>query len=301
MIVFGITAMVLVGVGWTFFGYVMGKAPRQNIQIPYLLICSSFLALVVSSVIGLYQGFPRLSLFGYFITFGVLVICGIANYFQLDFMSRAMQKGPNGIIWSIIQSGFVFPFFMGVIFFGVQLNILRIGGLVSLLAALALFGMGKKTASEGDWKLPAFGSFLMTGLSQMLSNLPSYFPEAEAVSSIWRTAAFSVGLGLGAVILELPKGKLFFTELGSHFRRLAVWGNCLLLEIPEMVTSYLLLYPGMDILSRAGIGSVAYPVMVGSCIIFFELFAVLILREKRKPVQWFALLLCLLGVIGICL
>ena len=118
MVVFGIGAMVLVGLGWTMFGYVMGKAPRQNIKIPCLLICSSVLALAVSGAIGLYQGFPRLSAFGYFITFGVLVICGIANYFQLDLMSRAMQKGPNGIIWSIIQSGFIFPFFMGVVFSG---------------------------------------------------------------------------------------------------------------------------------------------------------------------------------------
>lgn len=301
MIVFGIGSMVLVGLGWTFFGYVMGKAPRQNIKIPYLLIFSSMLALVVSSAIGLYQGFPRLTPFGYFITFGILVICGIANYFQLDLMSRAMQKGPNGIIWSIIQSGFVFPFFMGVIFFGVKLNLLRIGGLISLLAALALFGTGRKTVSEGNWKLPAFGAFAMTGISQMLSNLPSYFPEAQAVSSIWRTAAFSVGLCLGAVILELPKGKQFFAELGGHFRRLEVWRNCLMLEVPEMASSYLLLFPGMDILSRAGIGSVAYPVMVGSCIIFFEIFAVLVLREKRRPAQWLALVLCLLGVVGICL
>ena len=301
MVVFGIGSMVLVGLGWTLFGYVMGNAPRQNIKIPYLLIFSSLLALAVSGTIGLYQGFPKVSAFGYFITFGVLVVCGIVNYFQLDFMSRAMQKGPNGIIWSIIQSGFIFPFFMGVIFFGVKLNLLRTGGLISLLAALALFGTGRKTASEGNWKLPAFAAFAMTGISQMLSNLPSYFPEAQAVSSIWRTAAFSVGLCFGAVFLELPKGKQFFTELGGHFRRLEVWRNCFMLEIPEMASSYLLLYPGMDILSRAGIGSVAYPVMVGSCIIFFEIFSIVVLREKRRPVQWLALVLCLLGVVGICL
>ena len=70
--------------------------------------------------------------------------------------------------------------------------------------------------------------------------------------------------------------------------------------MPELAASFLLLYPGMDILAKAGIGSVAYPTMVGSCIIAFELFAVLILREKRNIVQWIALALCLGGVIGIC-
>ena len=301
MIIYGIAAMVLVGVSWTAYGYVMGKAPRQDIKIPYLMIVSALFAFTISGAIGLFQGFPRLSAFGYFITFGVLIIYGIANYFQLDLMSLAMQRGPNGIIWSIIQSGFVFPFFMGVIFFGVELNLLRISGLIAQLLSLVFFGTGENKDSGDNWKLLTFNAFLMTGITQMLSNLPSYYPEAEAVSSIWRTAAFSAGIGIGALSVELVRKKPVMKELSAHFRRIAVWKTVLLLEIPEMVSSWILLFPGLDILSKAGIGSIAYPIMVASCIIFFELFAILILKEKRTMLQRVALLLCLLGVIGICM
>lgn len=301
MVVYGIFAMILTGISWTITGYVMGRAPRHNIRISHLMILTSLLTFIISLCIGIIQGFPRLSPSGYLVTFGALLICGIADYFQLDFMSRAMQRGPNGIIWSIVQSGFIFPFFMGVIFFGVQMNIFRTCGLVSLLLSLTLFGTGKNTFNGKNWKLPAFAAFLMTGIMQSLNNLPSYFTESESVTSIWRTAAFAAGMGIGAILAELPGGGLSLNGIGTCFRRLTVWQNVALLEIPQLVSSYLLLYPGMDILSKAGIGSAAYPVMVASCIIFFELFTITVFHEKRKPLQWLALILCLIGVTGICL
>ena len=87
----------------------------------------------------------------------------------------------------------------------------------------------------------------------------------------------------------------------AHLHRGRVWYNCGLLEIPELFSSFCLIYPGMDLLSRLGIGSIAYPLMVGSCIIFFELFAITILREKRQFLQWLALFLCLAGAVCISL
>lgn len=216
MILYGIGAMILVGFSWTIFGYVMGRAPRYNIGIPYLMILCAAPAAAISTAAGLYRGFPETTPFGYFITFGVLILGGIINYFQLDLMSRAMQKGPNGIIWSIIQSGFIFPFFMGIIFSGVKLTAIRLAGLAAMLAAPGAVRRGEKTDSGGNWKLPAFGAFVMTGLPQMLNSLPSYFPESEAVSSIWRTAAFSVGMGLGGSFAEIRKGK-FFSGAGPAF------------------------------------------------------------------------------------
>ena len=306
MVIYGIGAMVLVGSSWTIFGYVMGKAPKQGIMVSWLLVFTTLAAGLASVAVGMFQGFPETTGRGLLVAFGSLFLCGIFNYFQLDLISRSMQLGPNGIIWSIVQSGFIFPFFMGVVFFGVPLTWLRLGGLLCMLIALVLFGTAKKnagpeSASGNRWKLLAFTAFLVTGASQSLSNLPSYFPDANVVSSAWRTAAFSLGMGTCGLVTELPSGKAAVTHFREHLCRGRVWLDVALLEIPEMAVSYLLLYPGMDILSKAGIGSVAYPVMVGSCIIAFELFALLILREKRKFAQWLALVLCLAGAAAICL
>ena len=306
MVVYGIGAMALVGACWTISGYVMGKAPKQQIMVPWLLVINTLVSLLVSVTIGLVQGFPETTGRGLLIAFGSLFLCGIFNFFQLVLISRAMQQGPNGIIWSIVQSGFIFPFFMGVVFFGVSLTWLRLAGLFCMLIALILFGMAKKNtgpdwASGNRWKLLAFTAFLVTGASQSLSNLPSYFPDANAVSSTWRTAAYALGMCFCGLMTELPSGKAALVHFREHLCRGAVWQNVMTIEVPEMTASYLLLYPGMDILSKAGIGSVAYPVMVGSCIIVFELFALLILREKRKFAQWAALALCLAGTAAICL
>ena len=64
----------------------------------------------------------------------------------------------------------------------------------------------------------------------------------------------------------------------------------------DIVGNYFLLYPGMDSLAKAGAGAISYPIMVGACIIGFEIYSIVILREKRTLIQFVALLLCLLGV-----
>ncbi|MBQ9337281.1 MAG: hypothetical protein IJS14_08305 [Lentisphaeria bacterium] len=305
MLIYGICAMVLSGASWTIFGYVMGKAPKQGIKVSWLLVCTTLAAALVSVIVGCVQGFPDTTARGMLIAFGSLFLCGLFNYAQLDLISRSMQVGPNGIIWSIVQSGFIFPFFMGVLFFGVPLTWLRSAGLLCMLVALVLLGAAKNpgqgNASGGRWKLLAFSAFLVTGASQSLSNLPSYFPEANAVGSTWRTAAFTLGMCAAGLVAGLASGKAAAADFIRHLRSGPVWLNVALLEIPEIAVSYLFLYPGMDILSKAGIGSVAYPVMVGSCIIAFELFALIVLREKRKFAQWLALALCLAGAAAICL
>ena len=299
MYIFGISSMVLVGLGWTIYGYVMGKAPKQNIRISCLMILSALTAGIVSIAAGLIQGIPPAAGKTLLFVLGTQLLCGIVNYIQLDLMSRAMQKGPNGIIWSVLQMGFIFPFLMGVIFFAVPLTPLRLAGVLAMLIALALFGSGKNSGNCGKWKLLTFGAFLATGASQSLCNLPSYYEATEAVSSIWRTAAFSLGMALGGTLFELPRGKKFLHDMADHLRRGRVWFNSALLEVPELFSSFCLMYPGMDVLSKLGIGAIAYPLMVGSCIIFFELFSIIILREKRQILQWIALVLCLAGAIGI--
>ena len=301
----GILAMVLVGCSWTFFGYVMGKAPKRNIDVAQLLFISSLMTIVVSLLIACVQGcifgFPQVSAFGWFMGIGVLIGSGLVNYFQLEFMSRAMQNGPNGIIWTITQSGFILPFFMGILFFSVPLSLFRLLGFLAILVALVIMGFGKDNSARGKWKLWVLIAFLGTGFSQVLSNLPSYYTEADGVTSIWRTMSVAVGMALGALLVKAKDLKNFFPVLKVHFCRKDVWAYCSILLLFELVTSFFLLYYGMDLLVKNNAGSIAYPIMVSSCLICFELFAIIALRERRSLAQWLALFLCLAGIVGICM
>lgn len=297
---FGISAMILVGCTWTVSGYVMGKAPREKIEIPTLLTYAMGSALLLSCCIGLHQGLPQTTLRGLVIACSSQILSGFFNFFQLEWMSKAMQKGHNGIVWSIIQAGFVFPFFMGIVFFGVPLTGIRLGAFAAALLSVALFGIAQGSKSS-HWLIPALGGFLMTGISQALSNLPSYFPEAEAVSSVWRTAALACGFLLAICFYRIFQFKSFVQDVAHAFRQPGIWKYTGLMVGLETLANYFLLFPGMDALSRAGAGAVAYPLMVSACLLAFDLFSLLWLKEKHRFIQWTALALCLAGVTGLSL
>ena len=297
---FGITAMILVGSSWTVCGYVMGRAPKEKVEVPTLLFFSMSVTLLLSLVTGSIQGFPQTSCRGILIVALSQILSGFFNFWQLEWMSKAMQKGNNGIVWSIVQSGFLFPFFMGIIFFGVPLTWLRLLAFLAALISVALFGVAQ--GGKGSRVLiTAFAAFFMTGISQSLSNLPSYFPEAESVSSVWRTAGVSGGFLLGVLCCKMMQFKTFFRQIPAAAVDRKIWKFTFLMVGLELFAHYLLLFPGMDSLSKAGAGAIAYPLMVCSCLLVFDLISLFMLKEKHRPVQWAALALCLAGVVGLSL
>ena len=298
---FGIFAMVMVGSGWTVWGYVMGKAPKLNIDVNALLFIFTGFEFVISTAAAFSMGVPQATLKGWLLGYVILMVGGIANYFQLEIMSRAMQRGPNGIIWTITQSGFIFPFAMGVICFNVSLHTLRAAGFVLIIISLIMFGMSGKNNSSGKWKFLAMMAFTVTGISQALSNLPSYFAEAEAITPMWRTSGAAAGMVLGVVLTKIAELPKLLKTISLEVKRWDVWKMALLAGLSNVVCSFLFLYPGMNILEKLGAGAIAYPVMVCSCLAVFELFAIICLREKRSAVQVAAVVLCLCGAAGICL
>ena len=297
---FGITAMILVGSSWTVCGYVMGKAPKEKVEIPLLLFYSMSVTLLLSLISGSIQGFPQTTAKGMAIVAASQILSGLFNFWQLEWMSKAMQKGNNGIVWSIVQSGFIFPFFMGILFFGVPLTWVRLLAFLAALASVALFGLAQGGKGSGVL-LTAFSAFFMTGISQSLSNLPSYFPEAETVSSIWRTAGVSCGFLLGTFSCKIGSFAKFCQEIPRAASNKKIWKFTFLMVGLELFAHYFLLFPGMDSLSKANAGAIAYPLMVCACLLVFDLISLFILKEKHRPVQWAALFLCLLGVVGLSL
>jgi multidrug transporter EmrE-like cation transporter len=54
-------------------------------------------------------------------------------------------------------------------------------------------------------------------------------------------------------------------------------------------------------MGKYGLGMLCYPMMVGSCIVSLTLTSIFILKEKAKPIQIIALVLCVSGLVCLAL
>ena len=302
---FGIIAMVIVGSSWCLVGLVMGDAPKRGIE-PSLVqlgggIFSVLFSLMIVIVTSAYSTAPFKATFLICLTY--FVGSGI-NFVMLQLMSKAMQLGPNGVIWSIIQSSLVFPFICGIVFFNVEFTVLRGLGIALLLTALILFAFTKdnsRKTSGAKWKILAFICMVIAAIQQNLSTMPSYFEVSRGVPSIVRSLSAASGTLFAAIIWNLiqmtPER---WEQIKKNVKNLTLWKYIAVLQLFGLVFAYTLLYPGMDVMAGKGLGGMCYPMMVGSCIISFTLSSIWILKEKVRAIQLAALIVCIGGLILIC-
>jgi drug/metabolite transporter (DMT)-like permease len=232
------------------------------------------------------------------------LVSGFTNCIGMSLMSDAMQKGPNGIVWTIIQSAMIYPFAIGIIFFDVHGSLIRYCGMAVILTALLLFGLGKdnkvSTATSGNWKLPAFLGWLVIGIQQNMHVLPSYFEAGRAIPP----AARAIFTSLGAIVCALLMMCFIRQQrapVQESFANKYFWIFVFGLQSVGLTVTYLLQFPGIDIMAKHGLGNASYPVMVSSCLIAFFMYSTIFLREKVRPISIAALLCCLAGIVMICL
>lgn len=296
---FGIVALSVVGMSWTLVGIVMGSAPRKGID-PGLVqlfgsVCSVLIGAILLFLLPHKHPAVRECLFPCLLYFSG----GFLNCIMLLLMSKAMQHGPNGIIWVIIQSAMIFPFLTGIIFFYVEPKPVRITGLLLILASLVLFGLCKNNEVKGGgWKAVTFLAFLLTGVVLNCSSLPSYFKSGQNVPPILRSVCTAAGTLTIAVLVTVFNRKKI--PVRANLRSKYLWLFVGSLQFFGLIFAYLLLYPGMDAMAKNGNGSASHPLLISSCIIGFSLYSVFILREKSSVWQYMAMAGCLSGIVMIC-
>lgn len=296
----GIFSLVLVGLSWTVVGAVMGLAPKKKLDPAVLQLTGAVITVTTCSF--LLPGTDINTIDGTTLFWVGLDYwaTGALNCIMLILMALAMQKGPNGIIWAIIQSAMIFPFMTGMIFFGVEPKAVRIAGLLLILLSLALSGFGKENSSKkGKWKLMAFAAFLITGVVQNLANLPSYFESAQKITPVYRALFLASGVLTTAVIRVIWQRN--WNSFRENLKSKWLWIFTFALQFFGLIFAILFQYPGMDALARCGLGSVSYPLLVGSCLVGFSLYSMFILKEKNSLLQFASLGCCLAGIIMICL
>ena len=116
---FGITAMVLVGASWIIWGFAAGAAGKRNFNMGLIVAASAVIGILFTLPSVFMQKLPSFSSGNLWVITSLVITGGIFNFMQLQWMGKAMKYGPNGIIWSIIQLGFICPFAVGILFFNV--------------------------------------------------------------------------------------------------------------------------------------------------------------------------------------
>jgi multidrug transporter EmrE-like cation transporter len=295
-----ILSLVLVGASWTLAGVVMGAAPKKKLDPAVVQLTGAVISFTAALVLLSFTDVGNTP-------FRDLFWCGLAywgagaiNCIMLILMSNAMQKGPNGIIWAVIQSAMIFPFMMGILFFNVEPRLIRFAGLFSILISLLLSGVCKKNNFQNSgWKLPTFIAFLLTGVTQNLVSLPSYFEASQAVTPVFRTMC----LALGILFMSIVRIAMIWKKISlkENLTSKWLWIFTLSLQFFGLLFAIKLQYPSMDTLAKLGAGSLSYPLLVGSCVVGFSLYSLLFLKEKVTPLQWGSLASCLAGIILICL
>lgn len=288
----GVAILIITGLCWTFTGVVLSYTTRRNTSIMQLGLQGFFSIAMSITVVPDYRALGAASLSEILPLAAVLLSAGVINGSGVLTLQRAMRTGHHGVSWAVGQSALVLPFLAGAAVFHEPVPALRLMGLASILASMALFARKSNhdkvtSGSSTDvktgrliepWMLLAIASLMILGTGQTMMTVPTYLNWSD--SAHIRMPLFIVGNSLVYLLLwirrlDIPNA----TEIC-----LAVAGSA------AGVTSIWLLFKGLDLLRQAQMTSVGYPIAICSCILAFTGYSGLILREKFT--RWHVAAIC---------
>ncbi len=219
---------------------------------------------------------------------------GVASIGGSLCVQAAMRNGSGNLAWAIQQASLVIPFIAGALFFSQRCGAFQTAGVLLIVAGIFYPVLMMKDSKKGKRGfLPfALGAFVLMGGSEMMQNIPSYWKDWRDVGELRSALAYAGGaFGSGMSALFLRKTLL---PLGP------IWKPALLMAFWNLATVSLMFH-SLDWCAEAKIGSMGYPVIVGSSIVFFALYSVFISKEKTPPAAWCGLGGILAGIAVIAL
>lgn len=292
----GLVLILLTGVIWSGIGVVLGLAVRRRADV-YSFITAAF----VMSSIGSWLLLPdwRQLLAGKVERPGSLILlltlAGAAGGAGMLFLQRAMVAGAAA--WTIGQSALVIPFLAGSLFHGEPMRVSGVAGVAAIVFSLIAFARrtrhsepGAGAAAARNWLRDAIIAFSLLGIQQTLSSVPSTWPG-------WTdTAGLRVPITLSAGALPLL---VISMRRGVRLDRFA-WGLATAYAV-LVVTGQYLLFPAMDHLRLEGRLFLAFPIALGSCIVIFALWDLMVWKQRPDRMTLVGISLGLLGVVALAM
>lgn len=293
----GILIAVITGLIWTITGVIMSHCSRSKMDYLSYYITNSLTSLFLTMLI--YTKWDAMRNMERPVSLSMcMLVAGIATAIGLALMQKAMKSGHNGIIWVIGQSALIIPFLSGVFLFGEPAKLMKFAGVGLILLGMIFPVFLKKRnpstekgSDDGTWIGLMVVVFFVLGFGQTFQSIPSYWHGWQDSANI-RPSLTCAGCFAGAVIFSFFTGKI---PLPS-FRIFLFAASRSLINI----VSIKLFYVALDRLSKFGMASVGFPLIVGSCIVGFSFYSLLILREKSHWFNWVGLAATLFGLFALC-
>jgi drug/metabolite transporter (DMT)-like permease len=171
-------------------------------------------------------------------------------------------------------------------------------------------GIGKNKATEENnqgkskvWIVWAFLAFILCGSNQITNSIPSYDMN---IQSNFNYAARALCSATATAVLAfiwnlIANCKQCLKQLAHECRNPWLWFFVVAMQSLSLCCIYLLQYRCLDILANYNTASIAYPLLVSTCLCGFTLYSLIVLKEKLTRLQFLGLALSLIGIIFICI
>jgi len=275
----GMLLIMITGLIWCGNGIIFSYAARKSLDFIAIMVTATFLGAILSWI---FMSKPQMILNGTVSRFGDLALVmfssGFLGTIGVILMQKAMRSGHHGIVWTLSQFALIVPFIFGVVVFREPTTWLRNLGILFVLVSFLAFGLDQsRTNRQTDksflfWFPLTLIAFVVLGIHQTISIIPGFWQNWEDSANL-RGALINTGFFATYLIAVIFSGRL------PNNRTVVKLG---LLSGILVFISPITLFGSMDLLAKANMLSMVYPLAVGTCIITFIIYSVLFLKEKSS-------------------
>lgn len=282
----GFLLAILTGFTWTAIGVVLSRCAKKNFDvIAYSLAQTGFGTLFTALC---YVRFGRIVWRELLLLLALVGTGAVVNSIAQMVVRQAMSRGNHGPVWAISQAALVIPFLAGVVLWGNTGSAGQWLG-TGLIAGGILIPVAEKFRSQRSGLLPTLLAFLLFGVVQTLYAAPSQIPDFHDLAGLRPTLVSLGGFAGWCIVLSARRARPVWNP--------PTLGLALFMALLSLV-SLKIFFLGLDQLSRAGLGNVGIPLIVGANILGFEFYSRAVLRERPSKPEAAGIAMVLAGIIA---
>lgn len=226
---------------------------------------------------------------------GIFCFTTISGYVAVVMLQKVMTSGPPSIVWTISQASMIFPFIFSMVFWGEDISVLKIVGIVCIFSCLIIFGVEKRAKSKFDlkdsssiWFLYAMLIFVIFGVQQIFLAFPSKHVEYEKYADLKVLIVYVISLIFSCSVLACRKKLPSIREM----RFGVLFGLVGLISVSAIFTS-------LDELAKYNLSGIVFPASISIGILVVTLNNILVFKEKITKFGIAGILTGIAGLVSI--